>query len=532
MVRRVVLGLIGGLVAVCTLGALLGFYPLVRDFDTVHVRLEFASRDDTPGGRLDAVLLDALDHFAYLRAFDHVFAAGDRRARIDRPVWLDRCEVRQGDFQRFAQWLPFNTESAPVAPGQPAGWRHLSDTWDHAVSGRLAAPANGITWYDAWAYCAASGGRLPHVDEWIAAATGTEQRLYPWGDDFLADGWPYLDPLLNAARTCGEQPRTDTPGGIADMGQNVAEWTVGDGSPPAPLVAGGNGYNAPREVYSLAILYRHAPATYRSPYLGFRCAYDAPPVTPPWRAVPQAVVLPVGDYRVGVPDGARLPGLLAHMPRERLDLVARMFERPSASGARHRPAVVDLHVTAREITRRDYAAFLNDPFVAAGFHADANQPREHSHRPPDWGRQMTEPDLPVVNVDWWSAHAFASWAGGRLPSAEEWESAASGQGRHPYPWGDDYIETTTPDGGGVRTIRVVLADDPDATPEGLLAMGGNVSEWTRSVSSAGGRYSVVVKGGNYLLPGAETARMDFRNHVSPNHRSPTLGFRVVFDRPR
>ena len=532
MVRRVVLGLIGGLVAVCTLGALLGFYPLVRDFDTVHVRLEFASRDDTPGGRLDAVLLDALDHFAYLRAFDHVFAAGDRRARIDRPVWLDRCEVRQGDFQRFAQWLPFNTDSAPVARGQPAGWRHLSDTWDHAVSGRLDAPANGLTWYDAWAYCAASGGRLPHVDEWIAAATGTEQRLYPWGDDFLADGWPYLDPLLNAARTCGEQPRTDTPGGIADMGQNVAEWVVGDGSPTASLVVGGNGYNAPREVYSLAILYRHAPATYRSPYLGFRCAYDAPPVTPPWRAVPQAVVLPVGDYRVGVPDGARLPGLLAHMPRERLDLVARMFERPSAPGAGHRPAVVDLHVTAREITRRDYAAFLNDPFVAAGFHADANQPREHSHRPPDWGRQMTEPDLPVVNVDWWSAHAFASWAGGRLPSAEEWESAASGQGRHPYPWGDDYIETTTPDGGGVRAIRVVLADDPDATPEGLLAMGGNVSEWTRSVSSAGGRYSVVVKGGNYLLPGAETARMDFRNHVSPNHRSPTLGFRVVFDRPR
>lgn len=524
-VRRIALGSIGGLAAVCTLAALLGFYPLVRNFDTVHVRLEFAVEADTPGGRLDNVLLDALDHFGYLRTFDRVFAAGGRRARIDRPVWLDRCEVRQGDFQRFAQWLPFNTGSAPVAPGQPADWRHLSDNWDHAVSGRLDAPANGVTWYDAWVYCEAAGGRLPQADEWIAAATGMEQRLYPWGNDFRADGWPYLDPLLNAARPCGAAPGTDTPGGIADMGQNVAEWAVG-GTPPASLVVGGNGYNAPRELYSLAILFRHAPATYRSPYLGFRCAYDARPVATPWRAVPEAVVLPAGDYRVGVPDGARLPGLLAHVPRERLDLVKRLLAQ------KDRQPVVDLYVTAREITRREYAVFLNDPFVAAGFHADANQPRDHVNRPPDWNRQMTEPDLPVVNVDWWSAYAFASWAGGRLPSAEEWESAASGQGRRLYPWGSDYVEIAAADGTGILGPREVGAQDVDATPEGLLAMGGNVSEWTRSVSNLGGRYSVVVKGGNYLLPGAETARMDFRNHVSPNHRSPTLGFRVVFDRPR
>lgn len=524
--RRVAGGSVIALAIVCVLAALVGFYPLVRGFDTVLVRLEFTSQGDTPGERLDNVLLDALDHFGYLRAFDHVFAAGGRRARIDRPVWLDRCEVRQGDFQRFAQWLPFNTVSAPVAPGQPADWRHLSDNRDHAVSGRLDAPANGVTWYDAWVYCEAAGGRLPQADEWIAAATGMEQRLYPWGNDFRADGWPYLDPLLNAARPCGAAPATDTPGGIADMGQNVAEWAVGGGMPPASLVVGGNGYNAPRELYSLAILFRHAPATYRSPYLGFRCAYDARPVAPPWRAVPEAVVLPAGDYRVGVPDGARLPGLLAHVPRERLDLVKRLLAQTD-----RRPEA-DLYVTAREIARREYAAFLNDPFVAAGFHADANEPRDHVHRPPDWDQQMTEPDLPVVNVDWWSAYAFASWAGGRLPSAEEWESVASGQGRRLYPWGSDYVEIAAADGTGVLGPREVGAQDVDATPEGLLAMGGNVSEWTRSVSNLGGRYSVVVKGGNYLLPGAETARMDFRNHVSPNHRSPTLGFRVVFDRPR
>ena len=50
-------------------------------------------------------------------------------------------------------------------------------------------------------------------------------------------------------------------------------------------------------------------------------------------------------------------------------------------------------------------------------------------------------------------------------------------------------------------------------------------------STVSGSY-VIVKGGNYLLPGVVTARFDYSNHVSPHYRSPTLGFRVVFDRAR
>jgi len=511
-----------GIAALCVLAALVRFYPLLRDYDTVPVRLEGGGPADSPGARLDEVLLRNLDHFAYIHAFDHVLAAGARRVDIVRPAWLDRCEVRQGDFQRFVGWLPFRPQAVAAAPGQPADWRHFSDTADHTVSGRLDAAANGVAWYDAWAYCHAAGGRLPLADEWIAAAAGTESRLYPWGDEFTTVAWPYLDPLLNASRPCGEHPETDTPAGLADLGQAVSEWASGEGTPPAAFVMGGNGYNAPRELYGIPILYRRAPATYRSPYLGFRCAYDRPPATTAWRTQPDAVMLPAGDYPVGIPDGARVPGLLAHLPRERLSLIERIFARPNEASAG------ELHLTVREVSRREYDAFLRDPFVAAGFHAETNQPGGHRHRPPDWEAQMAEPDLPVVNVDWWSAYAFASWSGGRLPSAEEWESAASGQGSRLYPWGNDYAHRGT----AVRHLRSVPPDDPDATPEGLLAMGGNVSEWTRSVSSVTGRYAVVVKGGNYLLPGPATARMDFRNHVSPNHRSPTLGFRVAFHRPR
>lgn len=514
------------LAVACLAAAVVKLQPLAMDFDTVGVRLADSSRPDSPGARLDAVLLRNLDHFAYIRSFDHVFAKGPQRVDMRRPLWLDRCEVRQGDFYRFLQWLPFQSGLSIAAPGRPADWEYGTDTRDHVVSGRLDVPANGVAFYDAWAYCAAAGGRLPSGDEWVAAAVGREGRRYPWGDDFAPGPWPYLDPLLNATRPCADHPENNTPRGVAEMGHNVSEWTVGAGIPPAALVMGGNGYNAPRDLYSLGVLHRRAPADYRSPYLGFRCVYDSLPAATPWRIRVDAVVLAAGEYAVGVPEDARVPGLLVHIPRDRVSLIGRLFARDRT--------VTDVHLTTREITRREYAAFLGDPFVGLGFHAEANQPRRHRHEPPDWQSQMREPDLPVVNVDWWSAYAFASWAGGRLPTAEEWENAASGQGRRIYPWGNDWRTwvRTVPADHVARRPRVVGENDHDATPEGLLAMGGNVSEWTRSVSGASGRYAVVVKGGNYLLPMADTARMDFRNHVSPNHRSPTLGFRVAFDRPR
>ncbi len=534
------------LAAACVLAAVTKLRPLWQDFETVRIRLDYPARAQSsqagehgeedaatsPGARLDAVLLRNLTHLGYLRSFDHVFARGRRSVTITRPLWLDRCEVRQGDFYKFAGWRPFHPDMPIAASAQPADWRHFSNTRGHTVSGRLDAPANGLTWFDAYAYCQAAGGRLPRATEWIAAASGREQRLYPWGDVFNAEPWPYLDPLLNAARKCGAHPDTDTPSGLADMGQHVSEWAVADDRGHAAAAMGGNAYNAPRDLYSVAILYRHAPARYRSPYLGFRCAFDAPPQPTPWRTEPNAVVLSAGDYAVGIPEQARIPSLLTNLPRDRVALIRRLFEREDGR------ASVDMHLTAREITRREYAAFLRDPFVIAGFHAEANQPREHSHRPPDWDKQMTQPELPVVNVDWWSAYAFASWAGGRLPSAEEWEAAASGQGRRIYPWGNDFAAAApntaerTPAAGMHRGPIAASAADGDATPEGLLAMGGNVSEWTRSVSGASGGYAVIVKGGNYLLPGTETARMDYRNHLSPNYRSRTLGFRVAFDRPR
>jgi hypothetical protein len=86
-----------------------------------------------------------------------------------------------------------------------------------------------------------------------------------------------------------------------------------------------------------------------------------------------------------------------------------------------------------------------------------------------------------VYVDVASAHAYARWAGMRLPSEEEFQRAARGDTRRLYPWGEAWdparvvsIETS---GDGPRPVGSRPAG---ASPEGVLDLAGNVWEWTSS----------------------------------------------------
>ena len=128
--------------------------------------------------------------------------------------------------------------------------------------------------------------------------------------------------------------------------------------------------------------------------------------------------------------------------------------------------------------------------VYADFLADTGYP------PPDhWGKIGPEhDDLPVCNVSWHDAVAYAEWAGKHLPSYAEWNFAARGASVRIFPWADPVPGEYR---GNVNFARIATTRDveerlyferaapvrsfPEArTPEGLYHMFGNLWELTET----------------------------------------------------
>jgi serine/threonine-protein kinase len=143
------------------------------------------------------------------------------------------------------------------------------------------------------------------------------------------------------------------------------------------------------------------------------------------------------------------------------------FEKPE-----HERYVAPFFIDRTEVTNEQYAQFV----------------QETGHPPPpNWKGKKTYPPgtakLPVAEVSWDDAQAFAKWAGKRLPTEVEWEYAARGTDRRLYPWGMEFDPTKLNAGRDISRIkdqRRQVGSFPGASPFGVLDMAGNVAEWTDS----------------------------------------------------
>lgn len=103
--------------------------------------------------------------------------------------------------------------------------------------------------------------------------------------------------------------------------------------------------------------------------------------------------------------------------------------------------------------------------------------------PQEIAARFDDPRQPVVGVSWSDARSYCAWAGGRLPTEEEWEKAARGTDARTYAWGND---PPTPDRAVFGRDDATGAPDPvgshptGAGPYGALDLTGNVWEWTES----------------------------------------------------
>ena len=151
------------------------------------------------------------------------------------------------------------------------------------------------------------------------------------------------------------------------------------------------------------------------------------------------------------------------------------------------------------------------------------------HKQPQNWRNSTYPEgkenHPVVEVNWFSATAYAEWAGKRLPTNEEWEKAARGTDGRTWPWGNEfdidkcniYSEDTTPIG------KYSPAGD---SPYGCWDMAGNAWEWIGG--GAPTQLRAPLRGGDWLDGVEEAQTFHIRMHT-PHRKNPFVGFRCASD---
>ncbi|MEQ8675962.1 MAG: SUMF1/EgtB/PvdO family nonheme iron enzyme [Aggregatilineales bacterium] len=82
-----------------------------------------------------------------------------------------------------------------------------------------------LTWTEALAFCVARGARLPTEEEWEYAASGPDNFIFPWGNEFNSEFLDNPDYLSFELYDVGSRSFNVSWAGLYDMAGNAAEWT-------------------------------------------------------------------------------------------------------------------------------------------------------------------------------------------------------------------------------------------------------------------------------------------------------------------
>jgi iron(II)-dependent oxidoreductase len=264
-----------------------------------------------------------------------------------------------------------------------------------------------------------------------------------------------------------------------------------------------------------------------------------------WKTLPQEMVptdatkaalnqdmvsIPGGDYVFKVQgieiEGSNDIGVDVQYPWE--DMPRRFHE--------HRMTIRPFLMDKYPVTNASFKKFLDATHYQPADRLNFLRDWKNGSYPEDWANK------PVTWVSLEDAHAYAKWAGKRLPHEWEWQYAA--QGGNPartYPWGDSWQASAVPAPAKGRSLTA--ADNVDAhasgaSPFGVMDMVGNVWQWTDEFVDEHTR-TAILRGGSYYQPQGSIWYFPqaYRNDqhgklllMAPSYdRSGTVGFRCVND---
>ena len=229
------------------------------------------------------------------------------------PFFIDRAPVTNGAYAAFIAdggydeprwWSPAGWEHRVTAGlSAPMHWRRDGDGWVSTRFGRTAAvagdePVVHVCFFEAQAYAAWAGRRLPTEAEWEKAArhdpaTGRSRR-FPWGDETPGEQHANLGQRHLHPAPAGAYPAGASPLGVHQLIGDVWEWTSSDfhGYPgfrafpyaeyskvffgPGYKVLRGGSFGTDRSACRGTFRNWDYPIR-RQIFSGFRCARDAGP---------------------------------------------------------------------------------------------------------------------------------------------------------------------------------------------------------------------------------------------------------------
>ena len=135
--------------------------------------------------------------------------------KIGKPFWMGVCEVTN------AQYAACVANGACDPPSDTSSFTQNSYYGNPEYDDY---PVIRVSWDQAKAYCEWRETRLPTEAEWEKAARGIAGKIYPWGNEFVADNGNFYEGGIRGTTAVGSFPDGASPYGLEDMAGNAREW--------------------------------------------------------------------------------------------------------------------------------------------------------------------------------------------------------------------------------------------------------------------------------------------------------------------